>query len=346
MTAGASPTAPTTPVNNKPFSGSWWLPGGHAQTLWPTFMRRVPIATRTQRLELADGDFVRLDWVGETDATAQPNGKPIVIVMPGLQGTIKSSYVRRILRACEMLGWRGVLLNHRGCGEPNRLPQSYHCGHTRDLAELVEGLKQREPDTAVAVVGFSLGANILLKWLGECGERGQVPPLVAAVGVSVPFHLGRVAQRIERGFSRLYQWYLLKSLRRDMREKFKVHDIGEGLAPEELPRLNTFHKFDTRVTAPMHGFAGAEDYYARTRSDLLLRHVNVPTLIINAKNDPMIPSDLIPDQRDVSTNVTLEITRRGGHMGYVCGRWPWSASSWLDTRVPGFLAQFLRPAMV
>jgi hypothetical protein len=319
-------------MENNRFDASWWLPGGHGQTLWPVLTRRVPLDVRPERLELPDGDFVDLDWVGASG--------PIVIVLPGLQGDIGSAYVRGLLRACQARGWRGVLLNYRGRVEPNRLRQSYHCGMTCDLDYLVHYLAEREPATPIAVVAYSVGANICMRWLGECGERGRTLPVTAAVGVSVPFNLGAVARKIEHGFSRIYQWYLLRSLRRDVARKMEALGDDFGLTRQELGGLDTFFKFDDRISGPWNGFRGAEDYYARTRSDLLLRHVAVPTLILNANNDPLVPADLIPPRRDVSEKVTLEITEGGGHLGFVSGRWPWSPQFWLDTRIPEFLQQF------
>jgi len=316
------------------FHASWWLRGAHGQTLWPVLTRRVRIDAHSERLELPDGDFVRLDWTGGT-------GGPIVIVLPGLQGDLGSAYVRGLLRACQARGWRGVLLNYRGRIEPNRLPQSYHCGMTCDLDYLVRYLAGREPGTPLAVVGCSVGANICLRWLGECGQRGQSLPVVAAVGVSAPFHLGIVAKKIERGFSRIYQWYLLRSLRRDLMRKMTARGDDLGITRRELRRLNTFFKFDDRISGPWNGFRGAEDYYAKTRSDLLLKHVAVPTLIVNAHNDPLVPAHLIPQPGEVSDKVRLEITDGGGHLGFVSGRWPWSPQFWLDARVPEFLSSFL-----
>ena len=147
------------------FKASWWLPEGHSQTLWPVLTRRVRLEVRPEQLELPDGDCVRLDWTGD--------GGPIVIVLPGLQGDLGSAYVRGLLRACQTRGWRGVLLNYRGRVEPNRKRQSYHCGMTCDLDYLVQHLAMQESGVPIAVVGFSLGANICLKWLGECGQRGK-----------------------------------------------------------------------------------------------------------------------------------------------------------------------------
>lgn len=314
------------------FQASWWLPGGHAQTLWPALVRRVRLDVRSERLELPDGDFVRLDWTGASG--------PIVIVLPGLQGDLGSAYVRGLLQACQQRGWRGVLLNYRGRGEPNRLTQSYHCGMTCDLDYLVHHLAEQEPNTPLGVVGYSVGANICLKWLGECGQQGQKLPIAAAVGVSVPFNLGIVAKNIERGFSRIYQWHLLRSLRGDVVRKMDSLGDHLRLTRQELRRLNTFFKFDDRISGPLNGFHDAEDYYARTRSDVLLKHVTVPTLILNARNDPLVPPHLIPHPHHVSKKVTLEITEGGGHLGFVHGRWPWSPRFWLDTRVPEFLARF------
>jgi predicted alpha/beta-fold hydrolase len=316
----------------KQFRASWWLPGGHAQTLWPALMRRVRLDVRSELLELPDGDVVRLDWVG--------NSGPIVIVLPGLQGDLDSAYVRGLLLACKQRGWRGVLLNYRGRGEPNRLRQSYHCGMTCDLDYLVHFLSQQEPGTPIGVVGCSVGANICLKWLGECGQRGQSVPVAAAVGVSAPFQLGAVVKKIERGFSRVYQWYLLRSLRRDVVRKMEIWGDDLGITRRELRRLNTFFKFDDRISGPWNGFKGADDYYAKTRSDVLLKHVTVPTLILNARNDPLVPIELIPHHRHLSDQVTLEITDGGGHLGFVSGRWPWSPCFWLEERVPDFLAGF------
>jgi predicted alpha/beta-fold hydrolase len=258
-------------------------------------------------------------------------------VLPGLQGDLESAYVRGLLCACQTRGWRGVLLNYRGHGEPNRLKTCYHCGMTSDLHFFVQRLAEQEPNVPIGVVGYSVGANICLKWLGECGQRGESLPITAAVGVSAPFHLGVVAKKIERGLSRVYQWYLLRSLQNDVAQKMDAMNETFGLTRRELRRLNTFFKFDDRISGPWHGFHGANDYYARTRSDVLLPHIKIPTLIVNAHNDPLVPADLIPKPSHLSKHVTLEITKGGGHLGFVTGRWPWSPKFWLDTRIPTFL---------
>ena len=198
---------------------------------------------------------------------------------------------------------------------------------------LVQHLAEREPGVPIGVVGFSVGANICLKWLGESGRWGETLPVVAAVGVSVPFNLGAVAKKIKRGFSRIYQWYLLRSLRRDVERKMEALGDDLGISRRELRRLNTFFSFDDRISGPWNGFSGAEDYYARTQSDLLLKHVAVPTLILNASNDPLVP---VPP--DPAPARSLRQGDAGGH--------PRRRPSWicLEAAGPGRRGSGWRPA--
>lgn len=324
----------------RPFGGAWWLPGRHAETLWPAVARRVRIRPRTEWFEAADGERVQLDWVGEgAGKEGGKEGGPIVLVLPGLQGDLESSYVAGVLRACERRGWRGVLLHYRGRSSSSRLKTAYHCGMSCDVHEVAHELRRREPATSVGVVGYSVGANIVMKWLGECGHAGVELPIAGAAGVSLPFHLGEVSGHVGKGFSRFYQWYLVRSLRQDLMSRMAAMDMGLGLTPRDVRRLRTFFAFDTHVTAPLHGFDGAEDLYHRTRSIAWLAHIRVPSLIVNAKNDPLVPSRLIPDVSEVSEQVTLEVTDRGGHLGFVGGRWPWRPRYWVEERVLDFLAE-------
>lgn len=328
------------------FRGAWWLPGGHAQTLWPVLTRRVALDTRVETLELPDGDCTQLDWADDALATGANDARPIVALLPGLQGDLNSQYVRGLMVALQHRGWRAVLLNHRGRPQPNRLAHSYHCGFTDDLDHLVGELHRRHPAAPLAVVGFSLGANICLKWLGEAGRVGRSLPLRAAVCVCAPFHLGDVARRIERGFSRLYQNRMLNCLKSDVRRKLRQRAAaGEkmplNLHESELDRLDTFYRFDDRITAPMHGFDGAEDYYERNRTDALVGAIDIPTLILNADDDPLIPTALIPPVDALSDKVRLQITRSGGHVGFVAGPNPAHPAYWLDHHIPRHLAPLL-----
>lgn len=190
------------------FRPAWWLRGAHLQTLYPTFARRrsCPELQR-ERLELPDGDFIDIDWTGSTQG-------PVVLVLHGLEGSLESHYTGGILTALAAQGYRSGLMYFRGCsGEPNRLPRGYHSGETGDLQTIIRHIEKSSPGKSIAVVGYSLGGNVLLKWLGEQGNKATI---TTAVAVSVPFDLDRAARRLEQGLSRIYQNHLLKKLRRSV----------------------------------------------------------------------------------------------------------------------------------
>ncbi|HQU15316.1 MAG: hydrolase [Chromatiales bacterium 21-64-14] len=316
----------------EPFIPAWWLPGPHSQTLWPNRLRPRPrVALRWERLELADGDFLDLAW------TAAGAG-PTVLVLHGLEGCAYSTYALGLLRAIERRGWRAVVMHFRGCsGTPNRLPRSYHSGETGDLQTVVEHLRAREPDVPLAAVGYSLGGNVLLKWLGE---QGVDAPLRCAVAVSVPFELAKSAQRLERGFSRVYQWSLVRRLRRSVREKFRT--VPSPLDLRGLSNCRTFRAFDDRITAPLHGYTDADDYYRRCSSRPYLARIRIPTLVLQARDDPFLTPDAIPGPTECAASVQLEIQEAGGHVGFVYGPVPWRARYWLEERIPAFLASRLK----
>jgi hypothetical protein len=313
------------------FRPAWWLRSPHLQTIWPTLFRRAPaLALRRERVELPDGDFLDLDW-GPT----RPG--PLVLVLHGLEGSSRSRYARGLLTAVAARGWCGVVMHFRGCsGEPNRLPRSYHSGETGDLAHVVARVRTRHPAWPIAVVGYSLGGNVLLKWLGETGADTGVS---CAVAVSVPFDLGAAARRLERGVSRLYQWWLLRNLHRSVTRK-----VRSGVLPPAFERRAAapdFWTFDDRVTAPLHGFASADEYYRRSSCRQYLGEVAVPTLVLQARDDPFLFPEAIPTPGEVSATVTLEVYPAGGHVGFVAGHWPWAAEYWLERRIPAFLASCL-----
>lgn len=312
------------------FKPAWWLRNPHMQTLWPVFMRREikDIPTERERIELPDGDFIDLDWVGE-----KKNG-PTVMILHGFEGSIDSHYAKGTLRRCNEYGWQGVFMHFRGCsGEPNRLPRGYHSGETSDVTYIINLLRERIGHQPLAVIGYSLGGNVLLKWLGETGSNN---PLSAAVAVSVPFELQKAATRIQYGFSRCYQWYFLKCLRRRLTHKFDfVADAP--VHPSELLSVHTISEFDNIYTAPLHGFKDAVEYYTEASSRQYLSSVQVPTLILHAKDDPFMSEDVIPQSHELSPCVKLELTELGGHVGFVSGKYPWRPEYWLEQRIPQFL---------
>ena len=315
----------------EPFRPAWWLRSAHLQTLWPSLSRRAPeVGLERERLELPDGDFLDLDW---TPGTAGP----LVLVLHGLEGSSRSRYARGLLAAVRRRGWQGVVMHFRGCsGEPNRLPRSYHSGETGDLSRVVGVVLRRFPGRSLAVVGYSLGGNVLLKWLGETGANN---PITCAVAVSVPFELDAAARRLTHGFSRFYQWWLLRSLRENVARK-----VALGILSEEFTARAAapdFWTFDDRVTATLHGFAGADDYYGRSSCRQYLGGVRIPTLVVHARDDPFLFADAIPAPTEVGSAVTLEVHERGGHVGFVAGRWPWRPDYWLERRIPAFLETWL-----
>jgi len=310
------------------FRPAWWLRGAHAQTIWPGLMRRTsPIKLVRERLELPDEDFIDLAW------TARGSG-PIVIVLHGLEGSLHSHYVPGMLSALDNHGWRAVLMHFRGCsGEHNRKARSYHSGESGDLRFLVETLVARHPQAPLAAVGFSLGGNVLLKYLGETGPGAK---LAVAAAISVPFVLASGADRLNRGFSKIYQRYLIKRLQNKITGKFKTRNDAP-FSLEEVPEWNTFRLFDNFVTAPLHGFRDCDDYYRRSSCRQFLKSIRVPTLIVHAEDDPFLAKDAIPESNELPDQVNLEVSARGGHAGFVGGRWPWKPCYWLEQRIPEFL---------
>jgi len=320
-------------MSKKKFKPAWWLPNAHLQTIWPALVRRAikNLILERERLELPDGDFIDLDWVGRDQKG------PLILVLHGLEGSIESHYSKGILLAIQQQGWRGLFMHFRGCSEePNRLPRSYHSGDTKDLAFLIQTLRKREPGIHLAAIGYSLGGNVLLKWLGETGKEN---PLKAAIAISVPFELQKASHRIQRGFSRFYQWYFLKCLRERLEYKFKK--VNPNIDISHLNRVQTMMDFDDKLTAPLHGFSGAEEYYSLSSSRQYLREIRVPTLIVHAKDDPFMSEDVIPESMELSAYVQFELTDAGGHVGFVSGKYPWKPEYWLEQRIPGFLAQYL-----
>jgi len=316
------------------FQPAWWCRGAHAQTLWPYVFRLAPRpAFRRQRLELPDGDFLDLDWAG-------PDAGPLVLALHGLEGSSNSHYLRGLAHTLALAGIRTVVMHFRGCsGEPNRLARAYHSGETGDVAQVVQYLHAREPGLALAAVGYSLGGNVLLKWLGEGGED---IPLRAAVAVSVPYDLAACARRLEHGLSRLYQWRLVRSLKRATRRKFSR--IASPVPLAGLDRVRTFTGFDDLVTAPLHGFSGAAEYYARCSCRQFLPGVRIPTLLVHAADDPFMSPGVVPQPAELPAAVALDLSPRGGHVGFIAGANPLRPRYWLERRIEAFLGARLVPA--
>lgn len=313
-----------------------FLPAGglsnrHLQTILASIaLRQHPrLPLRRQTVDLPDGDFVHVDW---TDGDG-----PIVVILHGLEGSSRSRYAGALMAAVQAAGWRAALVHFRGCsGEPNRLQRSYHAGETGDIDFVVRQIRAEHPGVPLAGAGYSLGGNVLLKYLGETGADC---PLGSAVAVSVPFDLQEAAATVSRGFSRFYSRMLVGKMRRRLRRQFRGRETPAPL--RRLGHLRTFYEFDDQVTAPLHGFADAAAYYRWCSSRRYLAAIRVPTLIIHALDDPFISPAGVPREDELGARVTLEISERGGHVGFLAGPAPWRLHNWLEPRIVRFLAPFL-----
>lgn len=315
------------------------LSNPHLQTLWGPLWRKLPALQRNrERLWLADGDFLDLDWHGPH----QPDA-PLVLVLHGLTGSSNSPYVKGLQQALQARGWASVALNWRGCsGEPNLLARSYHSGASEDLAETIHHLRAQRPLAPLYAVGYSLGGNVLLKYLGESGESSQ---LEAAVAVSVPFRLDQCADRIGLGFSKVYQAHFMREMLtyvQDKQRHLRERGHHEALAAIErlgsLRGLRTFWDFDGKVTAPLNGFSDAHDYYRRASSRYYLGEIRTPTLIIHANDDPFVFGHSLPSASELAAGTQFELHSRGGHVGFVDGSLR-NPGYYLERRIPQWLLE-------
>lgn len=314
------------------------MPGAHAQTLWGKVVRRrQSIPTRVERWETPDNDFLE---VHRLDAPPSAVNAPHILLLHGLEGTVHSHYAQGLLGEMQRRGWSADLLIWRSCGrEPNRARRFYHSGETGDLAFVLSSLALERPNVPLAVAGVSLGGNVLLKYLGEQRDKARAL-IVAAATVSVPFDLGRGSDYINRGFSRLYQRHFLDSLKRKAIEKqSRYPDLPD---PAQIDAITSLRGFDDTLTAPVHGFNDAVDYYARSSSIRYLQDITVNTLLLNAVDDPFLPSDVLVEVSRIAKrnpHLTLDFPRRGGHAGFVGGRNPFRPLYYLERRVGDFLAR-------
>ena len=305
------------------YEAPWWLPGGHLQTIAGALSPAPRIAYRRERWDTPDGDFIDLDWAGSKG--------PLMALFHGLEGSSASPYARAIIGQALALGWRCVVPHFRGCsGELNRLPRAYHSGDSEEIGWVLSALLQKTEN--LYACGISLGGNALLKYLGEQGERAVVRK---AASISAPLDLAAAGRNLDAGLSReIYTRIFLRSLKRKTLEKITRQKIPVDAA--RLRRARTFWEFDDTVTAPLHGFRGADDYWARSSSGPWLARIRVATLVLNARNDPFMPESALDAAerglRDIPSSVTLEFPSNGGHAGFP-GR-----NRWLARRVIEFLS--------
>jgi predicted alpha/beta-fold hydrolase len=305
------------------YRAPWWLPGGHLQTIVPALARAAQIAYSRERWDTPDGDFIDVDWAGEARAPR------LLVHFHGLVGSSRSHYARAIAARAARSGWRVALPHFRGCsGEPNRLARAYHSGDSAEAGWVLERLAAS--GTPLCAAGVSLGGNVLLKWLGETGT-GAARLVRRAAAVSAPLDLAASGNALAHGFNRaVYARHFLVTLRRKALAKLERHP---GLAdPSRVRAAATLRAFDDAVTAPLHGFRDADDYWARASSRPWLARIALPTLVLNARNDPFLPAavlDAVAAESRDNPHLTLEFPPGGGHAGFP-GRGAWLARRVLD----------------
>lgn len=296
-----------------------WLPGRHAQTVYPAlFARRLPVAYRRERWNLPDGDFIDVDFAHRPGHTEPDGAVPLVVMLHGLEGSSRSHYAEAAMDVVLDRGWRGAVVHWRGCGgEINLAPRAYHSGETDDVDWAFRRLAT--PGVPLFAIGVSLGGNALLKWLGERGASAA-RVLAGAVAVSAPHDLHAGAIALASGFNLVYTRNFLRTLKR--KSLLKLEQYPGLFDREKLLRARTFHDFDDLVTAPLHGFASCYDYWERCSSKRFVAAIRTPTLVLNARNDPFLPAGALIAPSAVPDDVRLCYPAEGGHAGFMVGGFP------------------------
>lgn len=320
----------------KPYRPPFWLFNGHLQTLWPVWktLRLPPIAWPRERWETPDGDFIDVDCInaGESDA-------PIVVLFHGLEGGSQSNYARTMARALKQVGWTGFVPHFRGCsGELNRLPRAYHSGDSAEIDWILRRFRARYPDRLVCAAGVSLGGNALMKWLGEQGAAADAV-IDAAAAVSPPMDVAACGAWLDQGANqKVYTQHFLRTMKQQ--GEARLERFPDLFDANRMRTATTLREFDDTVTAPLHGFAGVDDYWRRASALPLLGSIKLPTLLLMPHNDPFLVNACYPHPTQCPSNVTLETPATGGHVGFSGGRGA-NRDLWLPTRIINFFAQSL-----
>ena len=313
-------------IGNSTYRPPLWLQGGHLQTIHPVLLRKPGRVTgRSEKLELDDGDFLDLEWQGDAS-------ERLVIISHGLEGSSRAKYVQGMAAAAVRRGWDVLAWSFRGCGgEINRLPSFYHSGKTEDLELVIRHALSTHPAKRISLIGFSLGGNLTLKYVGERGT-GIHPEIDTAVAFSVPCELACSSRKLAELQNRVYMERFLKSLREKVVAK---QQLFPGLIDAKgVERIRTFAEFDDRFTAPLHGFQDAEDYWTRSSCRRVLSGIAIPSLLVNAANDPILGSECYPHAEARDNDLFhFEVPDSGGHVGFGAG-----AEYWSETHAMNFIS--------
>ncbi len=320
-------------IRDSSYRPPYGFKGPHRQTIFPAICRRVkPITLRRERIDTPDRDFLDLDWAD------QGSQAPLIVISHGLEGNSRQAYIQGLARTFFQAGWNVLAWNFRGCsGEVNRSLQTYHSGASADLDVVIKHVDQSRKYPLVVLAGFSLGGNLTLKYLGEQGAHLS-PSVKACTVISVPCDLQNSAERLEHPVNRIYMLRFMKTLRQKIRAKQKQYP--DQLDIIGLEAMRSFREFDNAYTAPIHGFSSAIDYWNRCSSKQFIPDVSVPTLIINALDDPFLGQSCYPAaEAEQSEHVFLETPKHGGHAGFV--QFEKKGSYWSELRALDFLTNSL-----
>jgi predicted alpha/beta-fold hydrolase len=325
-------------VVSSTFNAPSWARNAHVQTIWPRYMIKKPeLNTANERISTPDGDFLDIAWC-MPDNILTKNAKGVVVIFHGLEGSVNSHYARHLINRLKDDGFIVALMHFRGCShELNMTPRAYHSGETADPMQTILHVKKRYPALPIFAIGYSLGGNMLLKLLSETAGQKII---CAAIAVSAPLLLAECALRMQRGFSRLYQYYLLNSMKDNLLAKMQRFDMQSVLNINEskVKTLSTFREFDQDVTSRLHGFDGADDYYAHCSAMPMLKYITTNTLVLHSKDDPFMTEAVVPNDNQLSNTVAYELSERGGHVGFLHGT-PFSPKLWLQERISQFLEE-------
>jgi predicted alpha/beta-fold hydrolase len=322
-------------VGLKAFKPAFGLGNSHVQTVYSSLFRKALNLNFSKKIfSLIDGDFLECYW---HETSVKKTNAPIVILFHGLAGSYKSPYIQGVVNELSKNGFNSVLMHFRGCtGNDNKYPRSYHSGDTGDALEFIRSVKVEFKESKVYAVGYSLGANMLLKLLGEIKENSLLEKVVA---VSPPMQLDVCSNKMNNGFSRYYQHRLLKDLNIALDKKYDKHDMYSliKLKRQDIPKLKSFWDFDGAYTAPIHGFKSAQDYYTKSSSRQYLKDIQTPTLLIHSSDDPFMTKKVIPKSNELSDSVEFELTKKGGHVGFISGTLL-KPEYWLEKRIVNYLS--------
>jgi uncharacterized protein len=304
------------PLLQSTYQKPFYFPNEHIETLVPALFRQVKgIKYQRQRLDIADGDFLDLDWSRLSSPPSDKGTRRLVILSHGLEGDTYRPYIKGMVKFFNQHNWDALAWNHRGCsGEMNRLPRFYHSGATEDLRAIVNYVTQTQGYEMIALIGFSLGGNMTLKYLGEEGEN-IASAVKKAVVYSVPLHLSSCSASLRQSRNWIYARKFKSELKSKIRQKSRL--MPDKLSVEYLPKVITLKDFDDYYTAPLHGFSDAEDYYAQASSVHFVDKIAIPTLVVNAQNDPFLAPECFPYEKFAQLeNVFFETPATGGHCGF------------------------------